>query len=171
MLACSAAPTTSLPKKEAMSTAPLDTTLPLASSEVGKTTLRNDKEALAKEKMQIGSLSTFTFSNDTLVQMLNVEKKTSKKIIFTIESINKRSQRSSKINGTAILKNGDAETDEDEEGNIYPVNEYIFETPSCYLAIRIASELETYARIADGECSTGRQINAPYESVGILKRK
>lgn len=45
--------------------------------------------------------------------------------------------------GRAILKIGDLEWDEDDEGVAYPVDEYVYDS-ACYMAIRI--EMDTYRR-------------------------
>ena len=48
--------------------------------------------------------------------------------------------------GRAILKVGDLEWDDDDEGVAYPVDEYVYDS-ACYMAIRIEADSHRLARI------------------------
>ena len=48
--------------------------------------------------------------------------------------------------GKAILKVGDLEWDDDDEGVAYPVDEYVYDS-ACYMAIRIEADSHRRARI------------------------
>ena len=50
------------------------------------------------------------------------------------------------LSGRAILKVGDLEWDDDEEGVAYPVDEYVYDS-ACYMAIRIEADSHRLARI------------------------
>lgn len=50
------------------------------------------------------------------------------------------------LSGKAILKVGDLEWDDDDEGVAYPVDEYVYGS-ACYMAIRIEADSHRRARI------------------------
>ena len=50
------------------------------------------------------------------------------------------------LSGKAILKVGDLEWDDDDEGVAYPVDEYVYDS-ICYMAIRIEADSHRRARI------------------------
>lgn len=50
------------------------------------------------------------------------------------------------LSGKAILKVGDLEWDDDDEGVAYPVDEYVYDS-ACYMAIRIEADSHRRARI------------------------
>ena len=50
------------------------------------------------------------------------------------------------LSGKAILKVGDLEWDDDDEGVAYPVDEYVYDS-ACYMAIRIEADSHRWARI------------------------
>ena len=50
------------------------------------------------------------------------------------------------LSGRAILKVGDLEWDDDDEGVAYPVDEYVYDS-ACYMAIRIEADSHRRARI------------------------
>ena len=50
------------------------------------------------------------------------------------------------LSGRAILKVGDLEWDDDDEGVAYPVDEYVYDSV-CYMAIRLDAETRKWARV------------------------
>jgi hypothetical protein len=58
--------------------------------------------------------------------------------------------------GRAILRNGDAETDEDESGNAFVVDEYVDSNKKCGVNLRLGAEegYKNQARFMVYECET-----------------
>jgi hypothetical protein len=50
------------------------------------------------------------------------------------------------LSGKAVLKVGDLEWDDDDNGVAYPVDEYVYDS-TCYMAIRIEADTHRRARI------------------------
>jgi hypothetical protein len=85
---------------------------------------------------------------------------------YIVESV--QDNKKIEFKGIAILKQGDAEMDEDENGYAYLVNEYIDET-DCWISIRIDAENKTKARVIIADCEKKEVKNIPLSSIGILK--
>ena len=111
----------------------------------------------------------FEFANNEVVQLAAlscVDETTTK---FSIKTISKKNENVSELEGVAILKEGDVEIDEDEDGIGYPVNEYIY-NENCCIAVRLALESKNLLRINSAECGDIVTESAPFISKGVLKK-
>ena len=131
----------------------------------------NQAKTEGKGEMKNGQPYSFAFENDTLKQELKLQKQNQNVLDFDLRSEDKRGRGVSSVNGKATLKLGDSETDEDENGEMYEVNEYVFEQKNCYLAIRLHADTQHIVRVGDGECEKGKNACCPYESLHFLSRK
>lgn len=75
-----------------------------------------------------------------------LEVKVSKDEVSFNYSIVKDGNACYSLAGRAILKVGDLEWDDDEEGVAYPVDEYVYDS-ACYMAVRIEADSHRLARI------------------------
>lgn len=112
----------------------------------------------------------FLFENDTLRQTVALKTITEKTVAFKLTSSNKLKNKTIHMKGTAQLKEGDLEIDEDEEGNGYPVDEYVYNQDSCFLALRLDAESKDKMTIKTGDC-VKKTPDCPLSSLGILIKK
>ena len=112
------------------------------------------------------SLHTYLYKNDTLRQIVELSAIDETKIHFKLISENILKNQKESIEGIAKINNGDVEIDEDEEGNAYPVNEYIYEG-DCWLSFRIDFS-QTIMSIKMADCIPNPYC--PFSSVGFLKK-
>jgi hypothetical protein len=111
----------------------------------------------------------YKFENDTLKQSVEIVKQKSNSIVFILLTENKRNHKQARIEGEALLKGGDAEFDEDEDGNSYLVSEYIFEK-QCWISLRLDSETRSKMKIIEADCIQKHDPSCPFSSVGFLLR-
>lgn len=114
---------------------------------------------------------TYVFSNDTLIQKVTLEYLSDNKIRFVLLSKNNIRELSDSVKGIATSKSSeDPEIDEDEEGNAYPAQEYIFDG-DYWLSIRIDMEKKDKLRIIVGENYPSKHKEyCPLGSIGILHK-
>jgi hypothetical protein len=99
------------------------------------------------------NFSNFSFENDTLLQKINIEFVKNNEIVFNLSSKNKKSQKTVELQGTAKLKNkGDAEFEDDEEGNAIMVTEFIYKKNTCWIGFRIDSENRSFVKLNESDC-------------------
>ena len=110
----------------------------------------------------------YIYENDTLIQTVNITIVNEKGIEFQLFSENKIRNQIASIEGVAIKNIGDAEIDEDEEGNAYPVDEYIYEG-DCWLSFRIDMETHTTMKIKLADCTSNQYC--PFSSIELLKKQ
>lgn len=60
------------------------------------------------------------------------------------------------LKGNAFLKKGDAETDEDEQGNAYLVDEYVYNEDGDYFAFRVQAEKHDEIRVVADDSTAAR---------------
>lgn len=125
---------------------------------------------LSQSDVERKSALTYEYENDTLIQTITIRLISEKELSFTLISKNKQKDKSSLINGIARLDGTDPEIDEDEEGNAYPSQQYIFER-DCWLSIKIDMELKDKIRVVEASCENHRDVSCPFNSVGILRKK
>jgi len=138
-----------------------------------ETVLQNNEGEVVSDEPEIiknnSSLNiVYVYENDTLIQTVKLFFVNKREIEFQLISENKVRQQKASIEGIAKTNNGDAEIDEDEEGNSYPVNEYIYES-DCWLSFRIDMETQTTMKIIMEDCISNQYC--PFSSVGILKKQ
>ncbi len=122
-------------------------------------------------KPENDSVMVFTFENDTLFQQVEVKFITKNEFSFLLTSKNKQKGKYSQVNGIAKSKNDvDPEIDEDEEGNAYPAQQYIFEK-NCWLSFRVDMQLKDKLRVIESNCENHHDSGCPFGSVGILRKK
>ena len=105
----------------------------------------------------------YVYEDKTELRSITVVQKSSKEITFELLIKNKTNGYEKKINGSAVMKGGDLEIDEDEDGNAYPCYEYVFKSDDNYMGIRIDAET--------GDRLTISSSNKEIESDVILKIK
>ena len=124
------------------------------------------------------SCFVYVYENDTLKQTLKLVFLSEKKEIdFNLTSENKLKKQKESIQGVAKRENGDLELDEDDEGNVYLVHEYIYDG-DCWIAFRVNLEckdinLEAKAtvRIKGGSKCNKQHPNCPFYSIGLLLKQ
>ena len=127
-------------------------------------------ESLSDIENKKSKVLLFLFENDTISQKLEIVTMTDSVIDFVLTSHNKLKNVTSKIEGKASSDPKlDPEIDEDEEGNAYPSQQYIYKN-ECLLYIRIDLQLKDKIKIAEVNCEKKRTIYTPFNSVGIIKR-
>lgn len=142
-------------------------------SKQSKISLINDisnNNSEKKNDIAIVSESVFLFKNDTLIQTVEVKFMNDEKIDFKLSSENILRNKVEKIEGTAENYNlavGSSETDMNDDGEIYPVNEYIYEG-SCWLSFKIDVATKTKMRIYVADCILNPYC--PFASIGILNK-
>lgn len=117
------------------------------------------------------STVTYLFENDTLMQRAELKSISDTTVHFVLTSKNKRNGKLAVIEGLAnSVADADPEIDEDEEGNAYPAQEYIFEK-GCWLSIRVDMEEMDKLRVIEASCEKVHDKSCPFGSLGILRRK
>lgn len=112
----------------------------------------------------------FTGQDKSIRQKVYIKSVSSKKIEFHIFVSNDLEKKTSQIQGIAIDKyDGDPEMDDDEHGEMYPAEEYFYESKGCLLAIRIDMLQKDKMRIIESGCEARRDKAVPFESVALLK--
>lgn len=111
----------------------------------------------------------FVFKNENVKQTLEIIEQKEKTIKYRYIINSKKSDASVKFEGIANLKKGDAETDEDENGTAYLVDEYIDES-DCWIAIRIDSDTHTKLRVIVADCENKEDYDLPLSSIGTLSK-
>jgi hypothetical protein len=109
----------------------------------------------------------FIYENDTIKQTVKIQFMNDDEIKFQLNCENKMRNQNAFIEGIAKSKDGDLEIDEDEEGNAYPVIEFIYEK-DCWLAFRIDLDTRSILRIHMADCTPNPYC--PFSSVGILNK-
>ena len=72
------------------------------------------------------------------------------------------------LSGKAILKVGDLEWDDDDEGVAYPVDEYVYDS-ACYMAIRIEADSHRRARIVTDDERVWKLIGENATTMMLVK--
>jgi hypothetical protein len=86
-------------------------------------------------------------------------------IQFEITSKTLDGETSRRVAGVAkLVKTGDVELDNNEDGEAYEVDEFQFESGKCWLRIRIAKSDRKLARIQETGCEDLRPQEVPFES-------
>jgi hypothetical protein len=114
-----------------------------------------EKDAPAPLEAKKEYESTFIFEKGDQRQQLAVSYKSETEIEFYL-SFEKGGNCKNEISGKAENKNagGDAETDDDNEGNAYAVNEFLYENGNCVIAIRIATDEKDKATVQFSGCGS-----------------
>lgn len=112
----------------------------------------------------------FLYECDTIIQCATIDILNDSKITFRIKCHNKLKNITTEINGVAVnkFKNfGASETDEDEQGNLYPVLEYIY-NGKCWLAFRFNTKF-TKLNIKEAD-NDAYNAYCPFGSIVPLNR-
>ena len=139
------------------------------------TSLNDDKEETVNhdETTQQDSYQMiYVYEDDTFKQTLKVSFLNEEEIDFLFISENKIKKQKESIQGIAkneYLGFGSVELDEDDDGNAYPVDEYIYHG-NCWLAFRINMEDKSTVRIKVADCEE-ENPNCPFYSIGLLLRQ
>jgi hypothetical protein len=103
-------------------------------------------------KPAAGAGMRFLVTTPNLTQELKVVRKSKKSVAFEL-NLSGSCQRS--VAATAKLKGGDLEMDEDEKGLSYPAEEFVYETKTCALYLRIKFKDAKRAVVMQaGDCQT-----------------
>ncbi len=131
---------------------------------------RKDNSETSKVTTQVHQKQfSFVYENDTLLQKLDIKSFSAESIEFSLTSTNKSKNKTVNIEGVAKAKSSsDPEIDEDEEGNAYPAQVYIFEK-DCWLSFRIDMESKDKVRIVEADCDKFHNANCPFASVSTLR--
>lgn len=112
----------------------------------------------------------FTYTCDTICQYATITILDNAQIKFKLKCYNKGRHTTAEIDGTAVnrfVNFGASETDEDEQGNLYPVLEYIY-NKKCWLAFRFDTKFKRLIiKEADNDMYNPY---CPFGSVATLKR-
>ncbi|MES1223576.1 MAG: hypothetical protein ABUT20_49225 [Bacteroidota bacterium] len=117
---------------------------------------------------EIKSIS-FKYKNDTILQKLVVAYISNKAINFKLITINK-TDTSMLVGAAKSHTSNDIETDDDDEGNAYAVDEYHYNNKNCAMSIRIASDKKDKAKVIEYNCDLLHKTNCPFNSLGVLRR-
>ena len=101
----------------------------------------------------------YVFKKDTFLQILKIAHLDKNRITFEV-SLAGRCEFT--YAGAAINEQGDqgTEVDEDEDGNLYSIDEYIHEgKDGCFLKIRVDSDSEEKVRLVGLSCKRSCRIN------------
>jgi hypothetical protein len=132
----------------------------------------SEQEFIEQELIQDNSSSsiTYIYENDSLKQTVTVDYINKSAITFKLTSYNRRVNQTAMIEGTAKDKSSGlaTEIDEDENGNTYPVMEYIY-SGDCWLSFRVDVETQTTIRVTLADCEDNPYC--PFTSMGILKKQ
>ena len=108
--------------------------------------------AAGATKPPVGKTMRFLVTTPKLTQELKVIRKTKKSLSF---ELNLTGTCERKVAATAQLKGGDMEMDEDEKGLSYPSEEFVYETSTCALYVRIKFKDAKRAIVMQaGDCKT-----------------
>jgi len=114
--------------------------------------------------------STFTFSNDTIVQTLDIKIESENTIEFSFSSKNVKRNLSFELKGLAKLsEKEDMESDVDEDGNGYFVDEYIYQK-NCSVIFRLDADEFRRATVFVRDCHLNSSRFTPIASIGIMHR-
>jgi hypothetical protein len=103
-------------------------------------------------KPAAGTGMRFLVTTPKLTQELKVVRKSKKAVAFELK-LSGSCQRS--VAATAKLKGGDLEMDEDEKGLSYPAEEFVYQTKTCALYLRIKFKDAKRALVVQaGDCQT-----------------
>ena len=72
------------------------------------------------------------------------------------------------LSGKAVLKFGDLEWDDDDDGVAYPVDEYVYDS-ACYMAIRIEADSHRRARIVTDDERVWKLIGENAATMMLMK--
>ena len=73
-----------------------------------------------------------------------------------VKSEGKENEKEYTLKGRAFLKKGDAETDVDEQGNAFLVDEYVYNEGGDYLAFRVQAEKHDVIRVVADDSTAAR---------------
>lgn len=108
--------------------------------------------------------SQFTYKNDTLIQTLFCGVPNDGKINFKVTLENRLNSKSKSFEGVAkLLDASDGESDVDDEGNGYFVDEYEY-IETCSVILRIDSDENKRARIKIINC---KEMNNPFKDYSL----
>ena len=133
----------------------------------------------SKPKMQCSCDSpdnqniNYQYKDDTLCQLLSVKKKSKGVIDFYLTTCNYRTNKRSYIAGNARLKtapSGNSETDNDENGELIPVDEYDFSKGDCSFELRFDSKAYRIVQIIEHNCKDFHDDSCPFATDKILKK-
>lgn len=141
-----------------------------------KTTLKTNEIENKVKKSEIKTIelkttelfkSQFVYKNDTLVQTLFCGVPNDGKINFKVTLENRLNSKSKSFEGVAkLLDQSDGESDVDDEGNGYSVDEYKY-VKTCSVILRIDSDENKRARIKIINCKEKNNLFKDY-SLGIM---
>lgn len=115
------------------------------------------------------NIMKFVFENDTLRQLAELRFEGNNSLSFELTTINKLGGLENHFEGTAKIKDGDIEIDEDAEGNAYPVLEYVFEK-DCWLSFRIDKDTQTRLKVIESNCILNDN-RCPLGSLGLMYKE
>ncbi len=137
-------------------------------NKVGETRISNSETLKVTTPVQKKQFY-FVYENDTLLQKLVIKSLNTKLLEFSLTSTNKSKNKTFNIEGVAKAKNtSDLEIDEDEDGNAYPAQVYIFEK-DCWLSFRIDMESKDKIRIVEADCDKFHNESCLFGSIGVLR--
>jgi len=114
--------------------------------------------------------ATCLFSNDSLKQTLTIKVTSRNQIQFALISENIKRNKIFKLNGVASSTGeGDSESDMDEDGNGFFVDEFKYSN-ECALYIRLDADEFRRAKITMHNCLLKNNHPTPVESLGIMHR-
>lgn len=128
--------------------------------------LLSNIDNLNEFRIKSQSNSLYLYENDTLKQTVEISQLSDKEIHFKFISENKYRKQTFMIEGVALNKYDGIEIDEDEEGNAYPMLEYIY-NGDCWLAFRIDLKARKYLRIKQADCKR-YNVFCPLNSIEFL---
>jgi hypothetical protein len=112
----------------------------------------------------------YKYYNDTLTQNIVIKYLNKIRIHFSLESSNKKRNKTERIEGDASMPNGvqDSEEDNDENGMAYASNEFVYHENNCWLHIRIDADSTNKIQINKVKCPQ-MTLYCPFYSVGVLR--
>lgn len=110
----------------------------------------------------------YHFRSDSLSQTVQIDSLSPGTIRFSY-SISGVPKQQYRLEGTAVLKDGDLEIDEDEDGNAFPVEEYVYKKDDCYLAFRIDADTRSRMSITNSGCP--QKYPVTIKSAAVLRRQ
>lgn len=103
------------------------------------------KDSSAQKTRQVDWEGLYRSSEGNILQVLKVSV-SSDEMSFKYAIAKNSDSLCYALSGMAILKVGDLEWDDDDNGVAYPVDEYVYDSV-CYMAIRIEADSHRRARI------------------------
>jgi hypothetical protein len=135
----------------------------LKTSEIDKEVKKPDIKTIELKTKELFK-NQFVFKNDTLVQTLFCDVPKNRKINFKLTLVNLLNSKSKSFEGVAkLLDESDGESDVDNEGNGYSVDEYEY-IETCSVILRIDSDENKRARIKITNC---KEKNNPFEDYSL----